>query len=158
MNRRTLLAGIIASPFLSWLGFKSKPIEAAQDILCENIEDGDCGTLLYYNFEYSESKRIKNPQYGKYVDFPPIMKLQLIYLKDGLEIEWDWHCINPKFDGYPFNIKKFISSPQMDKNGIRHSHSNICDVPYRMYGQNKFLLSSINITNPFLPTFLPIYA
>lgn len=153
MNRRTWLAGLLASPLLSWLGFKKVEASTSGDkpSPLENIEDGDRGLLLCYDFQYSESKRVQQPKSCRIIEFPSTMKLQTTYLKDGLEITWDWHCINPVFDGYPFNITRFIANPVMDDDGVMHSHSNVRagNVPRRMYGPNKFLLSSIEISNPF---------
>lgn len=153
MDRRTLLAGLIASPFFAWFGFKSKSVEASPIVVFhghltfpyENIEDGDRGTLISYDFCYRESKQIKNPPHCRFVEFPNTMNLELTYNKDGCETIWHWICHNPKLDGYPFNIKKFITNPIMDDDGILHSHSNIRagNICYRMYGENKFMLSSI---------------
>lgn len=151
MNRRSLLLSFIASPFLCWLKWipKNGDEPFTVGVPLENIEDGDRGVLIYYDFQYSESKRVKQPKHCRLIEAPPVMQLQTTYLKEGLEITWDWHCVNPVFDGYPFNIKRFIANPVMDKNGIQHSHSNACDIPFRMYGPNKFVLNSINFTNPF---------
>lgn len=160
MNRRTLLAGILASPFLAWFGFnkvKSQEIDNSNELYTitttpnENIEDGDRGTVLYYDFQYHESCRLKQPLHCRYVETLPSINLSVTYRsKDGLVITWDWICCNPKFDGYPFNIKKFVASPLMDDDGVMHSHSNVKagNIPHRMYGPNKFILSSIAYTPP----------
>lgn len=159
MNRRTLLAGLLASPFFAWFGFKSKKVEASSNngdkpftvgLPLENIEDGDRGILLYYTFQYNEYCRLKQPLNCRYVETLPSVNLSLTYLKDGLHITWDWICCNPQFDGYPFNIKKFIAAPLMDDDGVMHSHSNVRpgNIPHRMYGPNKFILNSIAFTPP----------